>query len=299
MSFLDKFRKGAEKAGIQATAFLKDTSSKAATESRGFIQGFTLPGESEKAAKILESFLADPHRPESALNSIPKAVLQRARGLAVFQVLKAGFVFSGKAGSGLVIARLPDGSWSAPSCIATGGVGWGLQIGADVTDFVIVLNSEDAVKAFSIGGNVTIGGNISAAAGPIGTGGSVQASLAHPAPMFSYSKSKGLFAGLSLEGTVLIERKDANRDFYGSSIPARDILSGRVPPPEVASRLYEIIEAAEGLDDSGFPEHAYIPTADGEHIPVETAMHAGVGTTHPNNTYSSHDMVFDADNNNH
>ena len=112
-------------------------------------------------------------------------------GLAVFQVLKAGFMFSGKAGSGLVIARLPDGSWSAPSCIATGGLGWGLQIGADITDFVIVLNSEDAVKAFSIGGNVTIGGNISAAAGPIGTGGSVQATLAHPAPMFSYSKSKG------------------------------------------------------------------------------------------------------------
>lgn len=90
-----------------------------------------------------------------------------------------------------MIARLPDGSWSAPSCIATGGMGWGLQIGADITDFVIVLNSEDAVRAFSIGGNVTIGGNVSAAAGPIGTGGSIQATLAHPAPMFSYSKSKG------------------------------------------------------------------------------------------------------------
>ena len=122
-------------------------------------------------------------------------------GLAVFQVIKAGFVFSGKAGSGLVIARLPDGSWSAPSCIATGGLGWGLQIGADITDFVIVLNSEDSVRAFSMGGNMTIGGNISATAGPIGTGGAVQASLAHPAPMFSYSKSKGAWmrfdAGLS------------------------------------------------------------------------------------------------------
>jgi lipid-binding SYLF domain-containing protein len=98
----------------------------------------------------------------------------------VFQVIKAGFVFSGKAGSGLVIARLPDGSWSAPSCIATGGLGWGLQVGADITDFVIVLNSEDSVRAFSMGGNVTIGGNISAAVGPIGTGGAVQASLAPP-----------------------------------------------------------------------------------------------------------------------
>jgi len=119
-----------------------------------------------------------------------------------------------------------------------------------------------------MGGNVTIGGNISAAAGPIGTGGAVQASLAHPAPMFSYSKSKGLFAGLSLEGTVLVERKDANRDFYGSPVPAWDILSGRVPPPEVASRLYEVIEAAEGIDETGVSDTSYVPTATGDHIEV-------------------------------
>ncbi|KAA1469666.1 DUF500-domain-containing protein [Dentipellis sp. KUC8613] len=281
MSMLDKFRKGAQKAGVQATAFLQEGQRRVATGSHSLAQGFSLPGEADKAANILASFLADPENPQSALNSIPKAVLSRARGLAIFQVLKAGFVFSGKAGSGIVIARLPDGSWSAPSCIATGGVGWGLQIGADITDFVVVLNSEDAVRAFSMGGNVTIGGNVSAAAGPIGTGGSVQASLAHPAPMFSYSKSKGLFAGLSLEGTVLIERKDANRDFYGSAIPVRDILSGRVPPPEVASKLYEIIEAAEGLDETGLPEEAYVPTETGEHI---TVHHPAAGQT-----------VFDAD----
>jgi len=83
-----------------------------------------------------------------------------------------------------------------------------------------------------------------------------------------------------LEGTALIERKDANRDFYGSPVPARDILNGRVPPPEVASRLYEIIEAAEGLDESGLPEQAYIPTAAGDHMAMGR---------HGNQ------MVFDAD----
>jgi len=264
----DRIKQGAQKAGRQATILAQQGSSKIASESAQFVHGFSLPGEADKAAKTLASFLANPEHPESALNSIPKAVLQRARGLAVFSVIKAGFVFSGKAGSGLVIARLPDGSWSAPSCIATGGVGWGLQIGADLTEFVIVLNSEDAVRAFSIGGNVTIGGNISASAGPIGTGASVQATLAHPAPMFSYSKSKGLFAGLSLEGTALIERKDANREFYGSPVSASDILSGRVPPPEVASKLYEVIEAAEGVDESGLPENAYVPTATGDHMNV-------------------------------
>lgn len=224
----DKLRQGAQKAGMQASNFVQQSSRGVASGAQGFAHTFSLPGESEKAANILASFLGICLLKAYVLSLtlvlmklIPPSLSQRSTrslkqsyikpevgddsdwiyanhelllvlsGLAIFQVIKAGFMFSGKAGSGIVIARLPDGSWSAPSCIATGGLGWGLQIGADITDFVIVLNSEDSVRAFSIGGNVTIGGNISAAAGPIGTGGSVQASLAHPAPMFSYSKSKG------------------------------------------------------------------------------------------------------------
>lgn len=84
---------------------------------------------------------------------------------------------------------------------------------------------------------------------------------------------------MSLEGTALIERKDANRDFYGSAIPVRDILGGRVPPPEVASKLYEIIEAAEGLDETGLPDSAYVPSSTGGHLDVGRENH----------------MVFDAD----
>lgn len=68
---------------------------------------------------------------------------------------------------------------------------------------------------------------------------------------------------------MLIERKDANRDFYGSPVPARDILGGRVPPPEVASRMYEIIEAAEGIDETGVPQAAYVPSATGERMSMD------------------------------
>jgi lipid-binding SYLF domain-containing protein len=101
----------------------------------------------------------DDNGPDSV---IPPDILARAQGLAIFTVIKAGFLFSGRAGSGIVVARLADGTgWSAPSCIATGGMGFGGQIGAEVTDFVVVLNSADAVKAFSHGGNVTLGGNLS------------------------------------------------------------------------------------------------------------------------------------------
>jgi len=150
-----------------------------------------------------------------------------------------------------------------------------VQIGADLTEVVIVLNSDEAVKAFSRGGNVTVGGGVSAAAGPIGTGGQISASLANPAPMFSYSKSKGLFAGLALDGTILVERKDANREFYGSNISSTDILTGRVPAPEIASAMYDIIESAEGIDESSLPQESYIPNAQGQQMPVSAA---GAGT---------------------
>jgi hypothetical protein len=91
----------------------------------------------------------------------------------------------------------------------------------------------------------------------------------------NFDSGLGLFAGVSLEGTVLIERKDANRDFYGTHVPARDILGGRVPPPEIASRLYEIIEAAEGLDESGFPDHSFPPEeGDNAHPEAHTVFDA-------------------------
>lgn len=221
--------------------------------------GFSLPSECQRAAHILQGFLADPSHPESALNSIPKSVLLQAKGLAVFTVVKAGFVWSGKAGSGVVIARLPDGSWSAPSCIFTAGVGFGFQIGADLTEFVIVMNTEDAVRSFGLAGNLTIGGSLSTAVGPIGTGTGVSSAILHSSPMFTYSRSKGLYGGLSLEGTVLMENKDANTNFYGQSIPAMDLLLGKVPAPEAASVMYEVVEAAEQVDETGLPGQAYVP----------------------------------------
>lgn len=289
MSLLDKFQTAARKVGVQATAFSRDVATLASDGSRQLVTEFKLEAECERAAKILTSFLADPLHPESALNAIPKAVLQNAHGLAIFTIFKVGFVWSGKAGSGIVIARLEDGSWSAPSCIATGGVGFGLQIGADFSEFVVVLNSDEAVRAFAATGNMTIGGNLSAAVGPIGTGGAVNASLLYPAPLFTYSKNKGLFAGISLEGTALIERKDTNEAFYGQRIPSLDILRGRVPPPEAASALYDVIENAEQLDESTLPQESFVPpNVPNVHPPPGPGSQAGPRPT-------SNTNLFDAD----
>lgn len=127
-NYLDRFRTAAQKAGVQATAFASQTSRQLSEQAKIAQAGFALPKECQRAATILQSFLADPTHPDTALNAIPKAVLNNAKGLAVFSVAKAGFLWSGKVGSGVVVARLDDGSWSAPSCIATGGVGFGFQV---------------------------------------------------------------------------------------------------------------------------------------------------------------------------
>ena len=147
-------------------------------------------------------------------------------------VVKAGFIFSAKGGQGVVVARTPRG-WSGPSFIATGGGGWGLQAGAQVTDFVIVLNNDAAVKAFSRGGNVTIGADVSAAAGPIGR--TASGAVMPTAAVYTYSRSKGLFLGVSLEGAVVGTQRESNFHYYGRPVRADSILSGTTkPPPGVA-----------------------------------------------------------------
>jgi lipid-binding SYLF domain-containing protein len=160
-------------------------------------------------------------------------------------VIKAGFLGSARFGSGVVVARLADGRWSAPSAIATAGAGFGGQIGFELTDFVFILNDAAAVRSFSQAGSITLGGNVSIAAGPIGRNAEAAgaASTKGVAGVFSYSKTKGLFAGVSLEGSVLVERKDANERLYGAKISASQLLNGAVPPPPGAEPLMQILSS--------------------------------------------------------
>jgi Las17-binding protein actin regulator len=118
-----------------------------------------------------------------------------------------------------------------------------LTKGAEVTDFVMILNDAAAVRAFQQLGSVTLGGNLSLAAGPIGRNAEASgaANFKSIAPIFSYSKTKGLFAGVSLEGSVLIERRDANRKFYNAPVTAKQLLTGQFPAPPAADPLYRIL----------------------------------------------------------
>ncbi|KAI8603321.1 hypothetical protein EDD21DRAFT_369405 [Dissophora ornata] len=239
-----------------------------------------LAGECKKASKILNSFI-DPIAAKGLDNVIPSDILSKAKGLAIFTVIKAGFLFSGRAGAGLVVARLDDGTWSAPSAIGTGGMGFGGQIGAEITDFVIVLNNRAAVKSFTTGGNVTLGGNLSVAAGPIGRNAEAgaSASLKGVAAIYSYSKTKGLFAGVSIEGSIIIERKDANEAFYRRPVSAAELLNGEVPPPPQADILYRALNAkasgaygySRGGGDSLYGDDLGAPT---------TGINRSASTTH-------------------
>lgn len=181
-----------------------------------------------QAAAIIKRFKSIPEK------EIPSQVMRDAKGLAILTVTKGGFVISGKYGQGVVVARTTDG-WSSPAFIRTGGIGVGPQIGGSVTEFVLVLNTPEAVKAFSKGTNVQLGGAISVAAGPAGR--SAEAGVMPKAAVYSYSVSQGLFAGVSLEGTVIKSNPKGNERYYHAAVSVEDILKGKVSPPASAAEL--------------------------------------------------------------
>ncbi|HEY6367193.1 MAG TPA: YSC84-related protein [Candidatus Binatia bacterium] len=186
----------------------------------------------DQAVTIIERFQQIPE------TAIPTAIMRDAKGLAIMTVTKGGFIFSGRGGTGIVVARTEKG-WSGPSAIGTGGIGFGFQAGVQVSELVIVLNTPAAVEAFSKGGNVTLGGALSVAAGPVGR--DAEASLTLAAATYTYSRSQGLFAGVSLEGTVIGTRDETNAEYYGKPVEAKDILSGKIPAPAGAQKLQQVL----------------------------------------------------------
>ncbi|CAE6348070.1 unnamed protein product [Rhizoctonia solani] len=208
----------------------------------------SLPKECEKATKILLSFVDG--RNDGLDGLIPRQILEQAHGFAIFTVVKAGFLFSARAGSGIVISRLHDGTWSAPSAIGTAGMGVGGQAGAEMTDFLIVLNTRAAVKSFMSAGSLTLGGNMSLAVGPIGRNGAADVALntkGKVAAMYSYSRTKGLFGGISVEGSIIVERQDANALAYDADVTSKQLLSGVIPAPPWSQQLVRALERCTGL----------------------------------------------------
>lgn len=207
-----------------------------------------------------------PKGKQRVLKKIPTKVIQNAKGLCIFTTMRSGLWVSGSGGAGVLVARKPDGTWSPPSGIMMHTVGVGFLVGVDIYDCVIVINSDKALEAFQ-SVRCTLGGEISAVAGPAGVGGILDTELhKRQAPLFTYIKSRGFYAGLQLDGTIVIERTDENERFYGERIGVKDILAGKARhPPYEIRRLMETLKAAQGdtdVDESLIPDEA--PPADYE-----------------------------------
>lgn len=237
----------------------------------------TLDKESDKAARILRSFCKDgfyveqeayeasggkPKGKQKVIKKIPTEVIKKAKGLAIFTTMRTGLWISGAGGSGILVARKEDGTWSPPSGILLHTAGLGFLVGVDIYDCVVVINTAKALQAFTKL-RATLGGEISAVAGPVGIGGILETELhKRQAPVFNYLKSRGFYAGVQIDGTVIIERVDENENFYGERIGVADILAGKVRHVPYETRtLMATIKAAQGdiVDEMMLPNSEPTP----------------------------------------
>ncbi|VEU33960.1 unnamed protein product [Pseudo-nitzschia multistriata] len=233
---------------------------------------FTLGSSIRQACRIVETMCMPSRTGIKSDQSIPLDLLQSAKGLIFLTVIKAGFVVSGRIGTGLLIARVdgedgarsnPQQKWSAPCALGTIGMGWGMLAGGDITHYLVVLTTEEAVEAVLSGGKVQLGTELGVAIGPVGRMSQVSASASNTEwalhPAYSYAHSKGLFAGMSIEGAVLGARNDVNAKFYGRSnlTPADLVLDGLMPPPKAAEPLYAALERALATE---IPQKGFRPS---------------------------------------
>jgi lipid-binding SYLF domain-containing protein len=190
---------------------------------------------SQDAATVFNEIMGAPD------NAIPKELVDKAQAIAVFpSVLKAAFIFGGREGKG-VISRRTDAGWSAPAFFNLGGGSFGAQIGADKTDYVLLIMNERGLAGL-LGDKFEMGGDIGVAAGPVGREASAATDAQLKAEILTYSRSKGLFAGVALKGTAITPDNNLNEAIY--RMKAKDVLSaasGNTPAsvsifPETLSR---------------------------------------------------------------
>ena len=199
----------------------------------------------EKANEILIEMT------KNSKHGVPLALLHKAQGvILVPDLVRAGFVFGAEVGRGVLMSRDESGGWSYPLFLGMAGGSFGAQIGASASDLMLVFTTKKSVDDFLSHNKVTLGADIAVAAGPIGREAGAGTDLKMRAEILSYSRSRGLFAGVSIEGTSLHVRHRANDAFYGhSNMLVGDILAGKdsddkalVVPPS-AARLRATLDA--------------------------------------------------------
>src|SRR5450755_3689018 len=191
----------------------------------------------QSSVDVLHAIMATPDK------GIPEEVLSGAKCIMVVpHLVKAGFIFGGKHGRGVASCRTSSG-WSAPAFVSVGGGSWGLQIGAEAVDLVMLVMNEQGFQHL-LSSKFEVTGEGSAAAGPVGRHASAGTDWKMNTEMLTYSRSKGVFAGLTLEGAVIEQNNDSTRALYGKNMRFRNILSGKVTTPQGADAFLQAVSHA-------------------------------------------------------
>jgi len=192
----------------------------------------------EDALRVLEEMMKESDK------SIPVGLIEDCAGLAIIpNVIKAGLVIGGRHGKGVLLVRTPGGGWTNPSFIDIkgGSVGW--QLGVESADVILVFRTPRSIENITKG-KFTLGADAGVAAGPLGRSAEASTDTALKAEILAYSRSRGLYAGLTLQGSSIQEDRKANRDFYGTEgLSPQDIFEGKVAAvPEIAAKLKSVLD---------------------------------------------------------
>jgi SH3 domain-containing YSC84-like protein 1 len=192
----------------------------------------------ENATNVVHEIMAMPDK------GIPEEVLEHAKCVAVVpHMVKGGFVFGGKGGKGVATCRTANG-WSSPAFITISGGSWGLQIGVEAVDVVLIVQNERGMQKL-LSSNFHVGGDASAAAGPVGRHAEAGTDWKMDTEILTYSRAKGVFAGLTLEGASIRQDTDSRHAIYGRNVTTRALLLGKVSAPSVVQPFLAAIRGAK------------------------------------------------------
>jgi lipid-binding SYLF domain-containing protein len=192
----------------------------------------------DNATTVLHEIMGMPDK------GIPEEVLEHAKCVAVIpHMVKGGFIFGGKGGKGVATCRTADG-WSAPAFITISGGNWGLQIGVQAVDLVMIVQNEKGMQRL-LESNFHLGADASAAAGPVGRHAEAGTDWKMDTEILTYSRAKGAFAGLTLEGASIRQDDDSRHAIYGRKVTTRALLLGQVPVPSVAQPFLAEVRGAK------------------------------------------------------
>lgn len=216
---------------------------------------------------------------------IPDALLSRAYGIAVIpDVTKVAFIFGGRHGRGVLVVRDKLTSpWSNPVFVSLTGGSWGFQAGAQSSDIILVFTSKTGIEGIA-GGKLTLGADASVATGPVGRQGSAATDIGFNAEIYSYARTRGLFGGIALDGSVISIDRPANGALYGKSgVTATEIFSGQAPAaPATAQRFLDRLAATTHTPLRGSPApQADLPATSTTQAPAGTAPSAEAPRTYP------------------